>query len=200
MLNRILFRGHLEEDELLVRIVHKHWLLGVRALLWPSVFFGGACFLLSLQPTRGVFSVFALGAVVVLVWWLRNFFDYFLDAWIITTHGIIDVAWHGWFHRQSARILYSDVQGVSYEIKGVLPTLLRFGTVSVEKVSTGEAVSLESVKNPRKVEATVLKCMEDYLHSKNMKDSKHVQQILASMVAQQIQLRELQGVSDESDE
>jgi hypothetical protein len=198
MLNRLLFRKHLDADEQLVRIVHKHWLTGFKALFWPSLLLLGCAAGAFFFPARGPLIVFGLTGIVVLVWWLRNFFDYFLDAWMVTSTGIIDVAWHGWFHRQSARILYSDIQGVSYEIKGVIATLLRVGTLTMEKVSTGTAVSLEDVQNPKKVEATILRCMETYLHSKNLKDSKQVQQLLASIVAQHMQMQDLPG-SDDAD-
>lgn len=198
MLNRLLFQKHLDDDEVLVRVVHKHWLLGLRALFWPTAFFAAGWGMVVLSQSRAWLTISAVLSIVFLVWWLRNFFDYFLDAWAITDHGIIDVAWHGWFHRESARILYSDIQGVSYEIKGVTGTLLRYGTVSVEKISTGSAVSLEYVSRPKLVELLILKQMETYLHSKNMKDSKQVQELLANLVAEQMNLRELKG--DDSDE
>lgn len=197
MLTSLLFGKHLDADEVLVRVVHKHWLTGFKALFWPTLFFAANVAGMIVFPARGPVLAFALTGAVVLVWWLRNFFDYYLDAWIVTSTGVIDVAWHGWFHRESSRILYSDIQGVSYEIKGVIPTILRVGTLTVEKVSTGTAVSLEDVQSPRKVEALILKCMEAYLHAKNLKDSKQVQQLLSSLVAQHIQERELAGASDD---
>lgn len=187
-----MFRRHLEDDEHLVRVVHKHWFLGLKALLWPTVLFVAGAALLGLIPSRPLFLATALAGVIVGVWWLRNFFDYYLDAWLITDHGIIDIAWHGWFHRESTRVLYSDLQGVSYEVKGVLGTLLNFGTVSVEKISTGSAVSLEYVKGPRSVEATILRCMENYLHAKNLKDGKQVQELLSQLLARQMQLQEFE--------
>lgn len=197
MLQNALFANHLDDDEALVRVVHKHWLLGVRALFWPTCW-GVLVVLLALGfPTRGMLIVSSILGFAVFVWWLRNFFDYFLDAWIITDHGIIDVAWHGWFHRESARILYSDIQGVSYEIKGVIGTLLQVGVIAVEKISTGDTVSLESVKRPKRVESLLLKCQETYLHSKNLKDSKHVQELLASMVSQRLQLDDLRDSDDD---
>lgn len=192
-LNTLLFKKHLEDDESLARVVHKHWLLGLRALFWPSVFLLGCIWLLSLAQVRGAVIAAAILTLVVFVWWLRNFFDYYLDAWLVTDQGIIDIAWFGWFHRQSTRVLYSDLQGISYEIKGVWGTLLRFGTLSVEKISTGTAVSLEYVRNPKAVELLVLKKMEAYLHTKNMKDAKQVQELLATLVAEQINLKEREG-------
>lgn len=196
VLTTLLFKKHLEEDEKLLRVVHKYWLIGVKSIFWPTIFVVADLALLSINHARGVVIVSAVLGVALIVWWIRNFLDYYLDAWIITDHGIIDVAWYGWFHRQSTRILYSDLEGVSYEIKGVLPTLLRYGTVSVEKISTGSAVELPYVYRPKKVELDILKNMETYLHARNMKDSKQVQELLAALVTEQLHLREMHDSSE----
>ncbi len=200
MLSAWLFSKHLEEDETLKCAVHKHWLLGFRALVWPTIWIAAVAFLLWINHARGMVTVFGIVELVLCIWWLRNFFDYFLDAWLITDQGIIDIAWHGWFHRESSRILYSDLQGVSYEIEGVLGTLLRYGTISVEKISTGQAVSLESVSQPKKIEVLILQNMEGYLHKKNLKDSKQVQEMLATLIAERIQLNELKANGEDDDE
>lgn len=198
MLNKAIFSRHLEEDEVLMRVVHKHWLIGLKVLFWPTLFLaaclGGLWLTIS---SRGVFLTLSLATMVVMVWWLRNFFDYYLDAWIITDQGIIDIAWHGWFHREASKILYSDVNGVSYEIKGVIPTLMRFGTITVEKVSTGAAVSLDYVKSPRRVEMLVLQMMEAYLHHKNLKDASQVQELLSVLIAEQINRKTLVSEDEE---
>lgn len=185
-----LFHRHVDDDEEILLIVHKHWLLGIRHLLWPAVcILAGLC-VAYIAPFRAIYLASMLWEIGCLVWLLRNYYDYYLDAWIITTTGVIDVEWHGWFHRESARVLYSDIQGVSYEIQGVLGTMMRFGTVSIEKVSTGSVLSLDSVKNPRAVEAVILKNMEGYLHTRNLSDAKHVQEVLSSLVAREIQLEQ----------
>lgn len=203
MLKKALFGKHLEEDEVLLRVVHKHWLVGLKALFWPTLFCAGLISILAFLPRRPIFLTVSMLSVAGLIWWVRNFLDYYLDAWLVTNEGIIDIEWFGWFHRQSTRVLYSDIQGVSYEIKGVMGTLLRFGLISVEKISTGATISLENVKNPRAVEGLILRSMETYLHSKNLKDSKQIQELLASLVAQQIQEQELAaqaaGGDDEED-
>lgn len=196
MLEATLFGKHLEDDEVVSMIVHMHWLIGVKMLTVPLF----SC-MLALAVLSGVQAVTALYVVLTWallsgIWCVRNFFDYYLDAWIITNQGVIDLQWCGWFHRQSSRILYSDIQGVSYEIKGLLGTVLRYGTVSVEKISTGAAISLENVPHPRSVEAQILQNMEKYLHKKNMKDSKHVQELLASLVAEQVQLKHMPQKND----
>ena len=167
-------------------------------MFWPITSFVACWVLLFMAPSRPVFYMISLWSMVSLVWFLRNFFDYYLDAWVVTNLAIIDVEWHGWFHRQSARVMYSDVQGVSYEIQGVSNTLLRYGTISIEKISTGTAISLENVPNPRNVEGTILQNMEDYLHTKNLKNAKNIQEIFSTIVAQEVQRRDLSG--EEADE
>ena len=189
MIDKLLFHKHLEDEEVIARIVHKHWLIGLKFLFWPSVSFLLSWVSLALvYQYRFLVLLVALWSIWSVVWWLRCFFDYYLDAWIVTNMGIIDLEWHGWFHRQSTRVLYSDIQGVSYEINGVLGTMLRFGTVSVEKISTGSVIALSSVGKPRSVEALILSNMEGYLHSKNLKNARHVQELLAGYVATQVQM------------
>lgn len=195
-----LFKKHLEEDEQLVKVVHKHWFIGIKTLFWPTVFVLAVLSLPFFSHSNAMLLISAIAGITVLVWWLRNFFDYFLDAWILTDQGIIDIAWFGWFHRQSTRVLYSDLQGVSYEINGVWGTLFNFGTVSVEKISTGAVISLEFVKNPKQVELLTLKNMEGYLHKKNLKDSSQVQKLLATILAEQLNKKDMFPSDDEDDE
>jgi len=198
-LDGLLFARHLDDDEEVVEILHKHWILGLKFLFWPTVSFLAAWMFLYMAPFLIVFYITALWAVISLVWWLRNFFDYFLDAWIITNMGIIDVEWHGWFHRESSRMLYSDIQGVSYEIEGVLSTLMRYGEISVEKISTGSVISIDHIARPRQVESLILQSMEKYLHSKNLKDAKQVQELLSQIVTREVQLGEYEDEEEAID-
>ena len=195
-LDTLLFRSHLEDDEHISVIVHKHWLIGLKFLFWPVLSFWLSLSLLVIVPSRFAFILVSLWSSASLVWLLRNFFDYYLDAWIVTDHGIIDLEWHGWFHRQTTRVLYSDVNGVSCEIVGIFGTLLRYGTLTIEKISTGVAVSLECVPRPKRIEMLLMKNMENYLHSKNLKDSKRVQEILAEYVAREVQRNSLPQKSE----
>ena len=189
MLER-LFERHLEEEEPLYAVVHKHWLLGFRDLFFPGLALLVTWALLYVAPIAPVALFVLVVDVMIATWFIRNFLDYYLDGWVITDRAIIDVEWHGWFHRSSTRIDYSSIEGVSYEIQGVLGTLLRFGTVSIEKIGTGSTVSIEKVKNPRDVESTILACQEACIRTKNLKDSSAVQDIIAEIVAERMYLKE----------
>jgi hypothetical protein len=187
-----LLQRHLEDDEIAVHIVRAHWIFALKALALPTLSVLLALAAFTVAKTNAALAVVAFWSAASLLWWVRQFLDYSMDAWIISNHGIIDLEWHGFFHRQSARVLFSDVQGVSYEIKGVLGTLLRYGTISIEKISTGGTVSIAKVYNPRGVEVMVLKGMETYMHTKNLKDAKHVQTILSEMVSDHVQMQEME--------
>jgi hypothetical protein len=194
-----LFNRHLEEDEPLYMVVHKHWLIGIKEMLLPVAVFAGTLAVLYYVPFRLAAMVVTVVDIGVCIWILRNFFDYYLDGWVITDRAIIDVEWHGWFHRESTRIDYSSIEGVSYEIKGVFGTLLRYGTVSIEKISSGSTVSIEHVKNPRDIESIILACQEACIRSKNMKDSSTVKDIIAEIVAERMYLRDKDEEEEEEE-
>ena len=187
MINKYFFGKHLDDEEEIIIVVHKHWLMGVKALFWPSLLFIVVSGLLYFVRQKYALYGIGLADIGIAIWWIRNFYDYFLDAWVVTNKGVIDLEWHGWFHRTSARILYSDVQGIEYEIHGVLGTILGFGELALEKISTGATIEMPYVKNPKKVESIILEAMEHYLHKKNLKDAKTVQNILAEFVASSMQ-------------
>ncbi len=198
MLDTYLFKKHLDDDEVVSQYVHKYWGVASSALFWPSVsLIAGIAFLI-IAPVRTVLYIVIIWSLIMTQWWLRNFLDYFLDVWIITDQGVIALAWEGWFHRTSMRTLYSDIQGVSYEINGIMGTLNGYGTLSMEKISTGGKVSLSHVRYPRKIQALILQNMESYLHKKNLKNAKHVQDLLAEFVAEKIQLSDIQGTEKHS--
>ncbi len=187
VLNKFFFDQHLDDEEKILLVVHKHWLMGIKALWLPSIVFAAVWSVLYFVHTKYVVYGVSLAAVSVGIWWIRNFMDYFLDAWVITNKGIVDLEWHGMFHRKSARILYSDLEGVEYETKGIVGTLFGYGEMTLEKVSTGGTISMPYVKKPRRVEAVILGAMEAYMLKKNMKDATTVQNILAEFVASTMQ-------------
>ncbi len=192
MLRKFFFSRHLDDEEKIVLVVQKHWLLGVKALYAPTLVFIAVWSMLYFSRTDYVLYGVLLAALGVAIWWIRNFMDYYLDAWLITNKGIIDLEWHGWFHRTSSRVLYSDLEGVEYEVKGIFGTLLNYGEMTIEKISTGGGITMPYVKRPRRVESAILGAMEAYMLKKNMKDATTVQNILAEFVASTMQKREVE--------
>src|SRR3990167_4433200 len=190
MLER-LFERHLENDEPLYMIIHKHWFLSVQELLFPVIAIVATWVLGYMAPIVPVLSILLILDCIIAVWFFRNFLDYYLDALLITDRAVIDVEWHGWFHRESTRVDYSSIEGVSYEIQGILGTMLNFGTITIERIGSGSVVEIEKVKYPRDVESAILACQSECLRTKNLKDSAQVKDIIAEIVAERMQMKAL---------
>lgn len=200
MLEGFFFGKHLDEDEKMHVTVHKYWFMGVKVLWLPTVCFIFAWTLLYFIPDRHVFYGVLVMTIAIAVWWAHNFMDFYLDTWIITSKGIIDLQWHGWFHRTASRVLYSDIEAVDYEIKGIWQTVLNVGTVGVEKISTGSNISMEYIKKPKQVASLISELSEQYIHAKNLKDAKTVQNILAEFIAGNMQMKEFEEETEEDEE
>lgn len=189
MLERM-FQRHLEDDEPMYLLVHKHWLLNAVDLLTPILGFFASWTLFYIAPVRIILIIIAIIDVGIIVWGIRNFLDYYLDALLITDRAVIDVEWHGWFHRESTRIEYSSIEGVSYEIHGIIGTMLNYGTLTIERIGSGSVMEIENIKCPRDVESAILACQANCLRTRNLKDSAQVKDIIAEIVAERMQMRE----------
>ncbi|MFC1686462.1 PH domain-containing protein [Patescibacteria group bacterium] len=83
--------------------------------------------------------------------------NYYLDVWIVTNERLVDIDQKSLFDRSISQLSLSKIQNVKAEMKGILPTFLRFGDVDVE--SAGADVgrfSFRSIPNPFEVERKVL--------------------------------------------
>lgn len=194
-----LFTRHLEDDEPLYMAVHKHWLLGIHHLYMPCTAIILSWALLYFFPIKPIAYAVLIANAPLALWLFRNFLDYYLDAWIITDRSVIDIEWHGWFHRTSTRIDYSSIEGVRYEIKGLSGTLLRFGTVTIERIGSGTTISINSVKNPRDVESAILACQDACIRAKNLKDSSAVKDIIAEIVSERMYMQEQEAEKEEAE-
>ena len=61
--------------------------------------------------------------------------DYYLDVWLITTERLIDIQQRGLFDRTISELSLNNVQDVTIEIRGIIPTLLKFGNLKVQTAS-----------------------------------------------------------------
>ena len=99
-------------------------MIGVKELVLPTVVFILLwILLLSMRGEKYVFYGVSLLSVILLSGGSAIFWITIWMPRLITNKGVIDLEWKGWFHRTSARILYSDIEAASYEIKGIMPTL-----------------------------------------------------------------------------
>lgn len=179
-----LFNGHLDDDEDIYFIAHRHPFTALRDV-GKYMFFGFAMPLLFVF----LFPPFWLFAGI---WMFLGFFriiyammDWYFDAWLLTNKSVIDLEWNGLFNRSSTRVEYHMIEGVAYEFSGVAQTVFRYGDISIEKIGSGAAVILKDAMNPRGIESAVLKYQNKFVSDKNYREHDALKGLLTDMLHEQ---------------
>jgi hypothetical protein len=132
------------KDENIVRIIRKDIfvmlqkiILEILLIVLPFIFLAASITLFPniLEGDISYPFVVLFGGIYYLFIWLFFFFsfiDYYLDVWIITNKRIIDVEQRGFFSRVISEQKIENIQDVTSEIHGIIPTIFKFGTVHVQ--------------------------------------------------------------------
>jgi len=159
-------------DEKIIKVIRrdlfilcKKIILFVLLLILPLLF---SYFLFAFQPDLLAGSlaqaIFVLGASAYFLFiWLFFFFsfiDYYLDVWIITSERIIDIEQQGFFSRIISEEKLFRIQDVTSEMRGVIPTIMKYGEVLVQTAGTQERFHFYQVPNPDDIRDTIIKLSE----------------------------------------
>jgi len=98
-------------------------------------------------------AVYYLG---IWVFFFSEFTDYYLDINIVTNDRILDINQKGLFGRSVAELDLTRVQDVHSEIKGIIPTMLDYGKLTVQTAATEENFVFEQVPHPHQVRQRIL--------------------------------------------
>ena len=94
---------------------------------------------------------FAATVFVGLLFAARLLFEWYWNAFVITTRRVIDIDQRGFFHRTVSEAPYEKVQDVSFSISGILGTLLRYGTIVIQTAGAQINLELSHVRDPKDV-------------------------------------------------
>ena len=183
-IDKLIFKKHLEKDELVLFTAHKHWTQFLGHFL-SILFFGFAlpAILYFVGFKSSLFLAFIVVWVVLAAAKLfYDFIDWYSDVWLFTNMSIIIVEWHGLFSNTSQRVGYEDTEGVSFIIKGFWGTVLRYGDVTLRVIS-GSHVVLKDAAHPKKVELALMKHQGSYLNSREMAHAGGLKEMLSQMVS-----------------
>lgn len=189
-----LYKGYLNGDEEIQFVIHRHLFLQVKHFL-VIFLFGIALpsFAWWLFPEIMLFAVVWLAIGVAR--FLYEFFDWYYDVWLVTNQSIVEIMWKGFFDKSSARIEYHTIQGIGYEVNGLLRTIFNFGDIALEKYAGSTSVFAGAVSPKRKTER-LTKAQEKFVTNKNFRDHRALQSILTDLLQQHVVQ---QGVLDEEE-
>lgn len=164
----------LNPDEKILLTMRRHWfyLIGpvvtlVLLLVLPSLFFAFAPYYLPIlnRPETAPLVNFLLAIYIMglLTFALIKWLIYYLDVWIITDHRIIDIEQRGLFNRAVSELTLDRVQDVTVEILGLIPTMLKFGTIRIQTASEIGEFVIDSVPRCDEAKDIILKSMSRYM-------------------------------------
>ena len=164
--NSFNFKGKRDDEEIIV-LVRRHWLILVLTLFPMLLFLIGVIFLhflgnqmndffqITIDPAfRGVIESF-----LFMIFWLILFIiwiDYYLDVWIVTDQRIVNIEQLGLFRRRVSEMEHSKIQDVTSKVKGVFPTLFKYGYVYIQTAGATERFVFKQIPNPVKIRNIIM--------------------------------------------
>jgi hypothetical protein len=105
-------------------------------------------------------AIMLFGSIFYLFIWLFFFFsfiDYYLDVWVITSKRVIDVRQNGFFARTISELELEKIQDTTSEVKGVFPTIFRYGNLFIQSAGEKERFVFQDVPCPDAVRDVIIK-------------------------------------------
>ncbi len=159
----------LKDDEKVLRVVRNHWI--TYAFRWVLAFLFIAAPFFFMLPLfslgAGGLAAFAASALVGLALGVRTFVLWFWNAFIVTSHRVVDIDQRGFFDRTVSEAVYDKIQDVSYSIKGIWGTIFRFGVVELQTAGASANLALPHVAEPKDVHHLITETMAAYLNRAN---------------------------------
>lgn len=149
---------NLKEGEEVVRVVRKYPLVFCWPVFWSVIFIIAPFFFLVPLWQWGKWGVivFFISLFFGLILGIRVIVLYSLNVFIITSERIIDIDQTGFFSRTVSETTYDKIQDVSYQLKGVMQTLLHFGDVIIQTAGQQVNLELNAVKDPEKIQQIII--------------------------------------------
>ncbi len=161
-----------QRDEKTVLFLRRHWIELLQIALYFIVLTGvpiGFLFLLneiSTQSPAGYWPqiltlLLSCYAFCVIIITMTQFTDFYLDTWIVTNERIINIEQKGLFSRIVSELHLNQVQDVTSETHGFLPTMLSYGNVYIQTAGTRERFNFKTVDNPDEVKKIITRLVEE---------------------------------------
>lgn len=167
--------GREDENEPILIFLHRH----VISFIIPVVIF----IILALLPAffklviskdpfaiaisldaRLLITVFVSMYYLMLVGYIfGEWISYYYDILIVTKSTVIDIKQNNLFNREITHLHLRQVEDISSEIKGFMPTLFNYGDIIIQSAGAQEHTLIKAIPNPQKVAAMVLQLHKDFI-------------------------------------
>lgn len=160
----------LEEDEEVVKVVHRHF-IGVVAIILVGALTLAAIAVLffMLSPDKFndpsfIFLGLALTTLVVLFVMIAIYI-YNQSRIMITNKHLVQIMQKTLFNRKVSRLSMSNVEDVNAEVRGVFATIFNYGTLLVQTAGEMENFIFTLCPNPNVITERILEARQAYAQS-----------------------------------
>ncbi|MCK4635573.1 MAG: PH domain-containing protein [Candidatus Moranbacteria bacterium] len=155
------------ENEQVLHVFHRHWFDILKQyfpiIILLIIMLGGLIlnpYIFSNFTNENSITLFYFTqTLLLLIIWIYSFiiwFDYYLDVWIITNQRVINVEQKGLFSRHVSELRFLQIQDISTNISGFIPTILNYGHVHIQTAAQQSNFMFRSVPNPYAIKATLI--------------------------------------------
>ncbi len=150
----------LQEGENVLLFCRRHWMYFVPKLV--GIVLAGLApigvFTWLMSATAGLGGKGGLAALGVDVVWagywaVRGYFTWYRyqnDVWVVTNQRVVDSVKNNWIHHRMASADLVDIQDMSVNKSGILPTLFNFGDVLCQTAGEKPNFILAAIPDPAK--------------------------------------------------
>ena len=126
--------------------------VGATLLVVASMRFLGASLVTSLA--------FGVWLTVVPLYTGITWYRWWNDLYVLTNQRLVDVDQKRLFHRAVAEAPLENIQDVSFETRGIIQTLLNYGTVMVQTAAVTTEIDIIGVTDPQAIQQLILRTVQ----------------------------------------
>jgi len=168
----------LEEDEKVLKVIRKHWFIItlelIASLAMMIIPMTVLLVLLVVSKNSTFFTDFNLSHYLPLILYFLNIWillslitgfiswtNFYLDYWVITDRRIIVYDQVSLFNRKVSSFRLERLQDIKYSLNGIIQTLLKFGTVTIETASHTNSFKSEGLPVPDQIYSIIQKATDE---------------------------------------
>ncbi len=158
------------EGESIIEIKRRHWFklfedLIALALGLVIIFIAPVVFAAYYPEVFEIYikeALLAIGLIlqIIVIAAFLIIIDYFLDVWIVTDKRLIFIELKGLWSRSTSSVNYQNIQDVSVEVNGIIPTLLDYGSLQVQTAGEFKKFIFKDVPRPYELKDKILELHE----------------------------------------
>jgi len=152
-MDKIIDLIELKAEEEVLKIERQSLLSFIPKIIIFAVWFVVPFFFVFALFRMGLFGVFIFLALIgtALIYGFVVFRKWAFTAIILTDRRVVDIDQKGIFDRQISETPFDAIDEVSYRIKGIMPTILRFGAVKIQISGNSADIIFNRLRHPARV-------------------------------------------------